>query len=37
MKERKEDAARVRRVYAREGAPIELLLVRYLAAKLGAR
>ncbi len=32
---KKEDAARVRRVYAREGAPIEKVLVRYLASRLG--
>ena len=37
MKERKEDAARVRRVYAREGAPIETLIVRWPASRLGAR
>ena len=37
MKERKEDAAPVRRVYAREGAPIETLIVRFLAARLGAK
>ena len=37
MKERKEDGAQVRRVYAREGAPIETLIVRWLAARLGAR
>ena len=37
MKDRKEDTAQVRRVYAREGAPIETLIVRWLAARLGAR
>ncbi len=37
MKERKTDAGRVRRVYAREGAQVELLLARYLAARLGER
>jgi hypothetical protein len=34
---RKEDAARIRRVYAREGAPIEKILVRYLASRLGVQ
>ena len=36
MKE-KEEKLRARRVYAREGAPIDKVLVRYLASQLGVR
>lgn len=34
---RKKDAQQVRKVYAREGAPVEKVLVRYLASRLGVQ
>ena len=37
MMTKKDGNAAVRRVYARDGAPIDKILVRYLAARLGMR
>ncbi len=34
---KKENVGQVRRVYAREGAPIEKILTRYLASRLDMR